>query len=148
MLYCLKNFSKRNLAGDCIRRFHPQKRMHSGGLKVTIVGAAGRIGKPLSLMLKQSPLIDELALYDVRPTCDFALELGHIDTNCKVSAFTGPDGIVPAYQNAQIVVCVAQNPKAVGRSFNDTMDLNFGILKEVAYNFARNCPKVRVIFFY
>jgi malate dehydrogenase len=33
--------------------------------KAVVVGAAGGIGQPLSLLLKQSTLVKELALYDV-----------------------------------------------------------------------------------
>ena len=33
--------------------------------KVAVLGAAGGIGQPLSLLLKMSPLIDQLALYDI-----------------------------------------------------------------------------------
>lgn len=34
--------------------------------KVTVLGAAGGIGQPLSLLLKLNPRVTELALYDVR----------------------------------------------------------------------------------
>jgi malate/lactate dehydrogenase len=34
--------------------------------KVTVLGAAGGIGQPLSLLLKLNPRITELALYDIR----------------------------------------------------------------------------------
>lgn len=34
-------------------------------MKVTVVGAAGGIGQPLSLLVKQNPLVSALALYDV-----------------------------------------------------------------------------------
>ena len=34
-------------------------------VKATVIGAAGGIGQPLSLLLKQSLLVTELALYDV-----------------------------------------------------------------------------------
>jgi hypothetical protein len=41
----------------------------SGGkkLKVGVVGAAGGIGQPLALLLKISPLVGELSLFDVAP---------------------------------------------------------------------------------
>lgn len=44
-------------------------------------------------MLKQSPLIDELALVDTSGTCGFGIELGHIDTKCKVSAYSSLDSL-------------------------------------------------------
>ena len=34
--------------------------------KVTILGAAGGIGQPLSLLMKLNPRVTELALYDIR----------------------------------------------------------------------------------
>lgn len=40
-------------------------------------------------MLKQSPLIDEICLYDIKNTEGIAGELNHIDTNCKVTGFWG-----------------------------------------------------------
>nr|CAH7733317.1 unnamed protein product [Callosobruchus chinensis] len=62
--------------------------MSSSNVKVTVVGAAGKIGKPLCLMLKQSPIIDELCMYDIKKT-DQALELNNIDTICRVTVFSG-----------------------------------------------------------
>lgn len=60
----------------------------------------------MSLLLKQSPLIDELSLYDIKPTCNFALELGHIDTKSKVAAYTGKEGIGPALKVFVIYKCL------------------------------------------
>ena len=40
----------------------------------------GLIEQPLSLLLKTSPLIDELALYDVVNTPGVATDLSHIST--------------------------------------------------------------------
>lgn len=34
--------------------------------KVTVLGAAGGIGQPLSLLLKLNPRVSKLALYDIR----------------------------------------------------------------------------------
>lgn len=34
--------------------------------KVAVLGAAGGIGQPLSLLLKLNPRVTELALYDIR----------------------------------------------------------------------------------
>ncbi|MCV5163922.1 hypothetical protein OFB65_26605, partial [Escherichia coli] len=34
--------------------------------KVSVLGAAGGIGQPLSLLLKLNPRVSELALYDIR----------------------------------------------------------------------------------
>lgn len=53
--------------------------------KVTILGASGGIGQPLCLLLKQSPLIKQLALYDLITAEGVSKDLSHIDTPCKVN---------------------------------------------------------------
>lgn len=44
-------------------------------------------------MLKQSPLIDELAITDVKGTDGIAKELAHVDTNCRMSSAKAMDGL-------------------------------------------------------
>ena len=46
-------------------------------MKVCVVGAAGGIGQPLSLLLKLCPLVDELSLYDVVPVVPGASNFIH-----------------------------------------------------------------------
>ena len=52
--------------------------------KVAVLGAAGGIGQPMSLLLKQSPLISQLALYDIVGTPGVAADLSHIETAPQV----------------------------------------------------------------
>lgn len=52
---------------------------------MAVAGASGGIGQPLSLLLKQSPLIDELSLYDIVHTLGVAADLSHIETPAKVT---------------------------------------------------------------
>jgi lactate/malate dehydrogenase, NAD binding domain len=44
-------------------------------LKVGVVGAAGGIGQPLALLLKLSPFVTELSLFDVAPFTPGMLDL-------------------------------------------------------------------------
>jgi malate/lactate dehydrogenase len=46
--------------------------------KVAVLGAGGGIGQPLSLLLKLSPLVDELACYDIVGTPGVAADLSHV----------------------------------------------------------------------
>lgn len=46
--------------------------------KVAVLGASGGIGQPLSLLLKLSPWIDELACYDIVGTPGVAADLSHV----------------------------------------------------------------------
>ena len=55
------------------------------------MGASGGIGQPLSLLLKQSPLVSQLNLYDIVHTVGVAADLSHINTGAKVHGFVGPD---------------------------------------------------------
>ena len=36
-------------------------------MKVAVLGASGGIGQPLALLLKHSPMVSHLALYDLAP---------------------------------------------------------------------------------
>ena len=46
--------------------------------KVAVLGAAGGIGQPLSLLCKLSPEVDELACYDIVGTPGVAADLSHV----------------------------------------------------------------------
>ncbi len=53
--------------------------------KVAVLGAAGGIGQPLSLLLKLNPRVSELALYDIKGGPGVAADLSHINTRSVVS---------------------------------------------------------------
>lgn len=67
------------------------------------MGASGGIGQPLSLLLKESPLVTELSLYDIVNTPGVAADLSHINTNSKVKAFNGPDQLRDSLKGAQVI---------------------------------------------
>lgn len=46
--------------------------------KVAVLGAGGGIGQPLSMLLKLSPLVDELSCYDIVGTPGVAADLSHV----------------------------------------------------------------------
>lgn len=53
--------------------------------KVTVLGAAGGIGQPLSLLMKLNPLVSRLALYDIAGTPGVAADVGHVNTRSEVN---------------------------------------------------------------
>uniref|UniRef100_A0A673W7C7 Malate dehydrogenase, mitochondrial n=1 Tax=Salmo trutta TaxID=8032 RepID=A0A673W7C7_SALTR len=59
--------------------------------KVAVLGASGGIGQPLSLLLKNSPLVGELSLFDIAHTPGVAADLSHIETRAHVTGYMGPD---------------------------------------------------------
>lgn len=62
--------------------------MTTEDMKIAVLGAAGGIGQPLSLLLKSNVLVSELALYDIVNTPGVAADLAHISTPAKVHFLT------------------------------------------------------------
>lgn len=51
---------------------------------MAVLGAAGGIGQPLSLLMKLNPNVTKLALYDLVNTPGVAADLSHINSPAKV----------------------------------------------------------------
>ena len=84
-------------------------------MKVSVLGGAGGIGQPLSLLLKNGlPAGSELALYDVNPlVVGVAVDLSHIPTDVKVTG----------YKDDQLAECLKGT---------DVVVIPAGIVKEIA----------------
>ncbi|XP_039753492.1 malate dehydrogenase, mitochondrial-like [Pararge aegeria] len=108
------------------------------GMKVTICGAAGCTGQPLALLLKQCPLLDEIALYDICATCGQGMELSHVDTKCKVSSFSGRHMLCDALRGSKVVIIVARNNC-------DTFEDNAPIITEITLQICNTCPSAFTI---
>ncbi len=111
-------------------------------MKVCVLGAAGGIGQPLSLLLKlQLPAGSELSLYDVAPfTPGVAVDLSHIPTEVCVTGYVGDD-VEAALQDADIVVIPAGVPRKPGMTRDDLFNVNAGIVKKLVGAGAKACPK-------
>jgi len=110
--------------------------------KVAVVGAAGGIGQPLAMLLKQSHLVKELSLFDLAPvTPGVAADLSHINTPAKVSGFTGPDQLKTALADCDVVVVPAGVPRKPGMTRDDLFNINAGIVAGVAEAAAESAPK-------
>lgn len=83
---------------------------------MSVIGATGGVGQPLSLLLKQSPLIGELSLYGgVAKTPGVAADLSYINTPVKVKYFNGSENLIAALQNADIVVIAVGASRKPGK---------------------------------
>jgi len=112
--------------------------------KVTVVGAAGGIGQPLSLLLKLSG-IGRLSLYDVAPfTPGVAVDISHINTPGKVEGYSGEE-LAKALKDADVVVVPAGVPRKPGMSRDDLFNTNAGIVANIARQFAKSCPKAALL---
>ena len=110
-------------------------------MKVCVLGAAGGIGQPLSLLLKLNlPAGSELSLYDVAPfTPGVAVDLSHIPTDVSVAGFVGDD-VEAAMQDSDIVVIPAGVPRKPGMTRDDLFNVNAGIVKKLIAAGASACP--------
>jgi malate dehydrogenase len=108
--------------------------------KVAVLGAVGGIGQPLSLLLKNSPLIGELSLYDVANTAGVACDLSHISTAAKVKGYTGPAQLQEALHGCQLVIIPAGVPRKPGMTRDDLFNINAGIVATLCEGIAAACP--------
>jgi malate dehydrogenase len=106
------------------------------GKKVAVLGAGGGIGQPLSLLLKLSPYVTELACYDIVGTPGVAADLSHIPTASSVtgnlpSAGSWPSshnsGLEAALTGASVVVIPAGVPRKPGMTRDDLFNTNAGM---------------------
>ena len=111
-------------------------------MKVAVLGAAGGIGQPLSMILKNNlPAGSKLSLYDVAPfTPGVAKDLSHIPTDVCVDGFTGDD-LPKALEGADVVVIPAGVARKPGMTRDDLFKVNAGIVANLVKNCAKVCPK-------
>lgn len=113
-------------------------------VKVTVVGASGGIGQPLSLLMKLNPHVSELALYDVRLAEGVAKDLSHISTNAVCTGYT-KDEIGQALSGANVVIIPAGVPRKPGMSRDDLFKINAGIIKNIISAVGIYAPSARVL---
>ncbi|EDW38450.1 GL12005 [Drosophila persimilis] len=131
----------RQLALQGVRNFSVSQQ---NNFKVTVCGASGGIGQPLSLLLKQNPLVTDLSLYDIVHTPGVAADLSHIDTKSKTVGFMGADQLGESLKGSDVVVIPAGVPRKPGMTRDDLFNVNAGIIKDIASSIAKNCPKALI----
>ncbi|KAF1896661.1 hypothetical protein Lal_00034360 [Lupinus albus] len=112
--------------------------------KVAILGAAGGIGQPLSLLMKLNPLVSSLSLYDIGGTPGVAADVSHINTRSEVVGYQGEDQLGKALEGADVVVIPAGVPRKPGMTRDDLFNINAGIVKSLAAAIAKYCPHALV----
>jgi len=127
---------------NAVRRFHASACPH---YRVAVIGAAGGIGAPLSLLLKQNPLVTHLSLYDLNPTTPgVGCDLSHMDTPAKVSAYTGED-LGLAVKDADVIIVPAGIPRKPGMTRDDLFATNAGIVAGTAKEIGKVAPNAALL---
>jgi len=115
------------------------------GFKVCVLGMAGGIGQPLSLLLKLNPRVTALTGYDVAPfTPGVGVDLAHCSSNSTCVGYTGDD-LKKALDGADVVVIPAGVPRKPGMTRDDLFAVNAGIVKNLITGCAEACPKACIL---
>ncbi|KAF9365459.1 Malate dehydrogenase, cytoplasmic [Mortierella sp. NVP85] len=137
-------FTARQISSIAKRAFSTSA--SSNAAKVAVLGASGGIGQPLSLLLKQSPRISHLSLYDIVNTPGVAADLSHINTNSKVTGHVPKDdGLKAALTGCDVVVIPAGVPRKPGMTRDDLFNTNASIVRDLAEACAQHCPKAHIL---
>ncbi|KAK7265801.1 hypothetical protein RJT34_33424 [Clitoria ternatea] len=117
------------------RHFLPQ-----AAYKVAVLGAAGGIGQPLALLIKMSPLVSDLHLYDIANVKGVAADLSHCNTPSQVKDFTGASELPNCLRDVDVVVIPAGVPRKPGMTRDDLFNINAGIVRDLVSAVADYCP--------
>lgn len=112
--------------------------------KVTVLGGAGGIGQPLSLLLKQDPLVTKLSVYDIAHAKGVAADLSHINTPAKVTGFAGAAELHAALEGSNVVVIPAGVPRKPGMTRDDLFNVNASVVKNLTEAISKACPKAMI----
>lgn len=112
----------------------------ASSFKVAILGAAGGIGQPLALLIKMSPLVSALHLYDIANVKGVAADLSHCNTPAQVLDFTGASELANSLKGVDVVVIPAGVPRKPGMTRDDLFNINANIVKTLVEAVADNCP--------
>lgn len=108
------------------------------GYKVAVLGAAGGIGQPLSLLLKTDPRIGHLSLYDIVNTPGVGADISHVCSPSKVTAHTGADELGAALRDMDIIIIPAGVPRKPGMTRDDLFNTNASIVRDLIRAGAEN----------
>lgn len=119
-------------------------------VKVTVAGAAGGIGQPLSLLLKLNTNVTELALFDIVNAKGVAADLSHINTPAVVTGYQPKDkedktAIVEALKGTDIVIIPAGVPRKPGMTRAELFNINASIIRDLVANIGRTAPNAAIL---
>lgn len=124
-----------------VQQFSRQMATGTGGIgrKVAVLGAAGGIGQPVSLLMKMNQQVSQLSLYDIAGTPGVGADISHINTKAQVKGFE-KDGLADALRGADVVIIPAGVPRKPGMTRDDLFKINAGIVQGLVEACGKHCP--------
>ncbi|CAL8461916.1 g1447 [Coccomyxa elongata] len=108
--------------------------------KVAILGAAGGIGQPLSLLMKMNPNVSDLALYDIQGTPGVAADISHINSKAITKGYAGAEQLGEALKGSDVIIIPAGVPRKPGMTRDDLFKTNAGIVRDLIAAIAEHAP--------
>ncbi|CAD7689907.1 unnamed protein product [Nyctereutes procyonoides] len=127
-------------AGAALRRSFSTSAQNNA--KIAVLGASRGIGQPLALLLKNSPLVSCLTLYNIAHTPGVAVDLSHIETRATVKGYLGPEQLPDCLKGCDVVVIPAGVPRKPGMTRDDLFNTNASIVATLTAACAQHCPEV------
>jgi len=122
----------------------------SGGYKVCVVGGAGGIGQPLSMLMTMDKNVKEVSVYDLSiamvPPGGVAADLSHLEGKVTVKGYAGELNKPPiefmkdALTGCSLVLIPAGMPRKPGQTRDDLFKINADIAKGIVEACAAHCP--------
>jgi len=129
------------------------KRPPPGNFKVCIVGGAGGIGQPLSLLMAMDPNVKELCVYDLdislTPVDGVARDLSHVG-RANITSWTarrGDTAIESAesvFRGCHLVLVSTSVARKPGQDRKEHLNTNAGIAKNIVEACAKYCPQALI----
>uniref|UniRef100_A0A8C9AAQ5 Malate dehydrogenase, mitochondrial n=1 Tax=Prolemur simus TaxID=1328070 RepID=A0A8C9AAQ5_PROSS len=113
----------------------------SNNVEVAVQETSGGIRQPLSLLLKNSPLVSHLTLYNISHTPGVATDLSHIKTRTTVKGYFGPEQLPDCLKGCDVVVIPAGIPRKPGMTQDDLFNTSATIVAIVTAACAQHCPE-------
>merc|ERR1719224_50949 len=106
------------------RSFSAAAASAEGGRKVAVLGAAGGIGQPLSMLMKMNQHVSEVSLFDIAGTPGVAADISHINTTAIAKGYMGDEQLHEALTGCDLVIIPAGVPRKPGMTRDDLFKIN------------------------
>merc|ERR1712226_1600022 len=123
----------------------------AGNFKVCVIGGAGGIGQPLSMLMALDSNVKELSVVDLNvamvPPAGVAADLNHLEKKSNVTGYVynvdekAVDKLEEALTGCHVVLIPAGMPRKPGTTRDDLSKVNADIAKSLVSACAKFCPE-------